>query len=303
VRRVALKVDCDTYVGTRDGVPRLLEILAARGVRATFFFTFGPDRSGLAARRFFTTPGFLRKMWKSRAGSLYGFPTVLYGTLLPAPVIGEKCASEIRSVAAAGHETGVHAWDHVAWHDRVDRWGAEQIRQESNLAHAAYARILGRATRAAAAAGWSANARSLAVEEERGLLYASNTRLGSPFFPRAEGRVFRTLEIPTTLPTLDETLAWPQHRDEESQRSFFRRAPRATEVHTIHAEVEGRSKAGLFEKILDDWKADGILFPTLEELAAEALTRREEIPVRELTRTTLPGRAGTVVSGWQELAA
>src|SRR5262249_62383000 len=109
--RIALKVDCDTAVGTREGVPRLLEIFARRGVRATFFFTFGPDRSGVAARRFFTQPGFLSKMLRSNAASLYGFPTVLYGTLLPAPVIGERCEREIRGAGLAGHETGVRGWD------------------------------------------------------------------------------------------------------------------------------------------------------------------------------------------------
>ena len=87
-RRVALKVDCDTYIGTREGIPALLDVFARRGIRATFFFTLGPDRSGVAVRRFFTRKGFLKKMWKSRAGSLYGFPTVVYGTLLPAPRIG-----------------------------------------------------------------------------------------------------------------------------------------------------------------------------------------------------------------------
>ena len=67
--RVALKVDCDTYEGTRDGIPRLLEIFAARGIRATFFFTLGPDRSGVALRRIFTRKGFLAKMIRSRAPS------------------------------------------------------------------------------------------------------------------------------------------------------------------------------------------------------------------------------------------
>jgi undecaprenyl phosphate-alpha-L-ara4FN deformylase len=70
-RRVALKVDCDTLVGTREGVPALLEVLAAREIYATFFFTLGPDRSGVAARRVFTQRGFLRKMLRSRAASLY----------------------------------------------------------------------------------------------------------------------------------------------------------------------------------------------------------------------------------------
>ncbi len=126
--RVALKVDCDTFLGTRDGIPRLLEILAAREIRATFFFTLGPDRSGLAARRVFTRKGFLRKMIRSRAPRLYPLRTMLSGTLLPAPAIGERCAAQIRSVAQAGHETGVHGWDHVRWQDRLERMKPEAIR-------------------------------------------------------------------------------------------------------------------------------------------------------------------------------
>ena len=295
--RIALKVDCDTYVGTRDGVPRLLEILGERGIRATFFFTFGPDRSGVAVRRFLTTPGFARKMLKSRAASLYGFPTVLYGTLLPAPRIGERCRRQIRSVAEAGHDTGVHAWDHVGWHDRLDSWGEPKVREQSGLAHEAYESVFERPATAAAAAGWTVNVLSLSVESERNLSYTSNTRLGKPFFPRAGGRAFEALEIPTTLPTLDETLSWSELSNEEAQRRFFRQAPRATQVHTIHTEVEGRSKSALFAGILDDWVSDGVTFLTLEELARETLARGE-VPTRELARTTLRGRGGTVATGW-----
>ncbi|MEP7132373.1 MAG: polysaccharide deacetylase family protein [Acidobacteriota bacterium] len=296
-RRVALKVDCDTLVGTREGIPALLDVFARRGIRATFFFTLGPDRSGVAARRVFTRRGFLRKMWKSRAASLYGFPTMLYGTLLPAPPIGERCAREIRSVADAGHETGVHGWDHVGWHDGLDRWPEEKIRQHVDRAHAEYRRIFGTAATSSAAPGWTANAQSLDVESERGLLFTSNSRGGSPFFPRAGGRTFATLEIPSTLPTLDETLAWDDLPHDAARRDFYRRAMRGTEVHTIHTEVEGRSRRALFEQILDDWRADGVSFPTLEELARETLARPGEIPVRELVRTTLPGRGGTVAAG------
>ena len=271
MKRVALKIDCDTYVGTRDGVPRLLEVFAARGIRATFFFSYGPDRSGVAVRRVFTKRGFLTKMLRSRAASLYGFPTVLYGTFLASPMIGERCAGQIREAARAGHETGVHGWDHVGWHDHLDDWTEKKIREEYGRAHEEHARIFGSPARASAAPGWTANAKSLAVEEERSLLYTSNTRGGPPFFPSAGGRVFRTLEIPSTLPTLDETLAWPELEDDEAQRRFFRQSVRATEVETIHAEVEGRSKLPLFARILDDWIADGVAFPTLEELAKEIL--------------------------------
>jgi hypothetical protein len=118
----------------------------------------------------------------------------------------------------------------------------------------------------------------------------------------AGGRVFRTLEIPTTLPTLDETLAWPQPKTDADQRALFRKEARGTQVHTIHAEIEGRSRATLFEGILDDWLADGVSFPLLSELAREVLQHHDAIPVRPISKATLPGRTGTVTTGWPEAA-
>jgi peptidoglycan/xylan/chitin deacetylase (PgdA/CDA1 family) len=299
-RRVALKVDCDTDEGTRAGVPRLVEILGARGIRATFFFTLGPDRSGMAVKRIFTKKGFLRKMLRTRAPSLYGWRTMLAGTLLPAPMIGERGADAMRATARAGHATGVHGWDHVGWHDRLDAMSLVDIRSDYGRAHAEYLRIFGVPARASAAPGWTVNARSLEVQEERALLFTSDTRGGSYFFPRAGDHVFRTLEIPTTLPTLDETLSWPELRSDDDQRRYFREAARGTQVHTIHAEVEGRSKAGLFAAMLDDWLEDGVTFPLLSELAREALAHHAAIPARPVSRMELPGRAGTVATGWPE---
>jgi peptidoglycan/xylan/chitin deacetylase (PgdA/CDA1 family) len=252
-------------------------------------------------------------MLRSRAASLYGFPTVLYGTLLPAPEIGARCAGVMRAVAAAGHETGVHAWDHVAWHDGLDRMSADAMRALMSRAHEKYREIFGRPARAAAAAGWTVNARSLEVEAERELLYTSNTRGGAPFFPSAGGTAFSTLEVPSTLPTLDETLAWPHLSTDAAQREFFRGAiggeggsgvetgaSQGAHVHTIHAEVEGRSKASLFEAILDDWRTAGAEFRPLGDIAGEALARRAEVPAREVVRVQIPGRGGTVATGWPE---
>ena len=56
----------------------------------------------------------------------------------------------------------------------------------------------------------------------------------------------------------------------------------------------------LFSVILDDWKADGVAFVTLSEIARETLARREAVPVRALSRTRLPGRGGEVTTGWPE---
>ena len=59
--QLALKIDVDTYRGTREGVPRLVEMLKRHNVQATFFFTLGPDHTGRAIRRVFR-PGFLGKV-------------------------------------------------------------------------------------------------------------------------------------------------------------------------------------------------------------------------------------------------
>jgi len=84
---VALRVDVDTRRGLAEGVPRLLEFFRRAGIRASFFVTMGPDRSGLAIRRALQ-PSFLFKMWRTNPLKLYGLRTLLSGTLLPALPVG-----------------------------------------------------------------------------------------------------------------------------------------------------------------------------------------------------------------------
>lgn len=295
-RRLALKVDCDTYEGTKAGIPALLRLFDRFGIRASFYFTLGPDRSGRAIARVFTRKGFLKKMLRSRAVSMYGPRTMLYGTLLPAPDIGARLAAVLRSVAEAGHEVGVHAWDHVRWHDRLDRLSEEQVSRDYGLAHERFAEIFGRPAHCSAAPGWHATATSLAVQERYHLRYASNTRGGTPCFPEALGRRFETLEIPTTLPTWDETLNAPEFANEAAFIDHYRRSIRGTEVHSIHTEVEGVAYADLFRRQLEAWVADGVGFVAMETIAAEALATPERVPVRRIVRTTLPGRAGEITS-------
>lgn len=234
-------------------------------------------------------------MLRSRAISLYGPRTILSGTLLPAPDIGRTLDGVIRSVAEDGHEVGVHAWDHVRWHDRLDRMSDAEIERDNGAAHEAFERIFARRARCSAAPGWHITERALAIEERHGLLYASNTRQGGPFFPaRPEGGRFATLEIPTTLPTWDETLGAAGFPDERAIVDYYRRAIVGQEVHSIHTEVEATAYASLFSRQLDAWLADGVRFVTLDEIAREQLAAPAAVPVRRLVRLTLPGRAGQV---------
>ena len=293
-RRVALKVDCDTFLGTRDGLPNLLRTFDRMRIRASFFFTLGPDRSGRAIFRVFTRAGFLKKMLRSGAASMYPKRTMMYGTLLPAPRIGRRIPGLIRSVGDAGHEVGVHGWDHIRWHDRATRMREDEAEREYGAAHAEFARIFGRRALASAAPGWQAGYATLAVQEHFALDYASNTRLGAPFHPAAGDRRFETLEIPTTLPTWDETYNAEGWGTGSELIARYRAAVQGTEVHSIHTEVEATALLPLFEQQLDAWRADGVGFVTLEEIAREVRAAPGAIPVRRIVPIVLPGRAGTV---------
>jgi undecaprenyl phosphate-alpha-L-ara4FN deformylase len=292
--RVALKVDVDTFRGTRDGVPALLEELAAAGVRATFFFTVGPDNSGRAVLRIFRKRGFLAKMLRTNAARMYGWRTALYGTLLPAPEIGRRCRATLAAVRAAGHEVGLHAWDHVTWQDRLERLPRAAVEAQLDRGIAAFATIFGEAPRAFAAPAWFCTADAFAALDERGFDYLSVSRgAAAPFFPRLGGRTLGTLEVPTTLPTLDEELG----RDGVTAENYVDRLvaryrPGRDEVLTVHAETEGLAYRGLFRQLLARHRSLGIFTRPVGSLAAET---RDAAPAGDIGWGEVPGRAGKVV--------
>lgn len=292
--RLALKVDVDTDRGTRLGVPALVADCREFGAPACFLFSLGPDQTGRAITRIFR-PGFFRKVSRTSVVSMYGVRTLLNGTLLPAPHIGRRNAGVMRAVRDAGFEVGIHCHNHYRWQDHVHRMTLEQVRAEFVAARVEFLRIFGREAPTAGAAGWQSNARSREVYDEAGLLYASDARNGAPFFPRLDGRVFRTLEIPSTLPTFDELLGRREYPDDRIVPHYLSllRAD-AVNVLTVHAEIEGMGKRALFRQLLAACRDRAVRFIRLDEFARELLANRDSIPVRDQVLAPIDGRSGLV---------
>lgn len=140
--KLAIKIDVDTYRGTRDGVPALAKLLKKRAVPATFLFSFGPDNTGKALRRIFRK-GFLKKCLRSNVAGNYGIKTLLYGTLLPAPKIARLCSAQMAAAASDGFECGIHCWDHFKWQDYLFAMRDTEIEAEFSNARAEFEKVFG----------------------------------------------------------------------------------------------------------------------------------------------------------------
>ena len=181
-KSIGLKIDVDTERGTRIGVPNLIALLSRYGIHATFLFSLGRDNTGRAIRRIFR-PGFWSKVSRTSVVQTYGLRTLTNGLLWPGPHIGRKHAALMRSVEVAGHEVGVHCYDHVAWQDNVHKWSQRRVYQEVNKAAQMFHKIFSRPPTVMGSAGWQANQHSLEAYDRHQLLYASDTRGTTPFYP------------------------------------------------------------------------------------------------------------------------
>ena len=288
---IALKVDVDTLRGTLEGVPCLVSVLAEFGVRASFYFSLGPDHTGWALKRVFR-PGFVQKAVRTSVLEHYGLKTLMYGVLLPGPDIGRRAGDVMRSVAAAGHETGIHCHDHVYWQDNVATRDEAWTNREVDRAADAYRAVFGKASRSHCAAGWQVNPYLFAREDALGMDYASDTRGTHPFLPVMGDVVARCPQLPTTLPTLDELIGRDGRTADDAVRELLELTPAGgpNHVYTLHAELEGQRLQALFRTLLTQWLARGHRLVTMAT-AASALSR-EDLPRHRVEMAPLTGRSG-----------
>lgn len=290
--KIGLKVDVDTLRGTREGTAALARLFERRGINATFLFSVGPDHTGRALRRLLR-PGFLAKVLRTSVPSTYGLKTLAYGTLLPGPHIGRLASAEMRAIRDAGFEVGLHAWDHVRWQDAVARKGEDWTRREWQRGIDTYTEIFAEAPTCCGAAGWQINDTVPVLEEEAALRWASDTRGETPFLPHVNGRTRPCVQLPTTLPTMDELIGRNGVSSQNVGQSLvdeLSRNPRDLHVFTLHSELEGGPLLGQFQKALVGWQAAGAEFCTLGDMAS--LLDTATLPVAKIEQGRVAGRAG-----------
>jgi peptidoglycan/xylan/chitin deacetylase (PgdA/CDA1 family) len=302
-KRLALKVDVQTYRGTLEGVPRLVEALRRHDAQATFLFALGSEHTGTRLLRMGGAA--LRKLGDRPLLSHYGAKTLLYGTVLPAPDIGRRCADIMRKVRDAGFEVGIHAWDSARWREAAAcsdaRWTMDQMTRAVDR----FEEIFGTQPQVHGAAGWQMNTHAYRLTQRLGFDYCSDTRGIHPFLPVVNAELIACPQVPTTLPALDELLA----RDGMSlanAASLLVKATRtlpapAGHVYTLSAELEGMELLPLFEQILHAWRTDGMDLLSLNTYFAAA--RAETLPRHRVEIGRLDGFASAVALQGAEFLA
>jgi undecaprenyl phosphate-alpha-L-ara4FN deformylase len=291
--RIALKVDVDTLRGTVEGVPRLLRLLEQRGIAATFLFSLGPDHTGWALRRVFR-PGFLSKVSRTSVLKHYGLRTLMYGVLLPAPDIGRSAAGPMRECQRAGHECGLHTWDHVVWQDNVRQRDEAWTRRQMTLAYQRFGEVFGEPPATHGAAGWQMNEYALQQIDDWGMAYASDGRGQGPFRPMVAGQAAHHIQWPTTLPTFDELVGTPGVEEGNVHRAVLQLTDGDRDhVFTLHAELEGGLFAPAFAALLDGWRAQGHKLGPLAD--SHRALAGGPLPLRALTWGQVTGRSGELM--------
>ena len=290
---IALKVDVDTLRGTREGVPKLIALLRGHDARATVLFSLGPDHTGWALRRVFR-PGFLRKVSRTSVVSHYGLRTLMYGVPLPGPDIGLRAADAMRAARDAGHECGIHTWDHVYWQDHVRMRDAAWTRAQMRRAWQRFEAVFGAPPSTHGAAGWQMNAEAFRQLDDWGLRYASDGRGAEPYVPVLDGTPCRHVQLPTTLPTLDELIGADGIDEGNVHEALLSRTEDGRDhVFTLHAELEGGKLAPVFERLLQGWRRQGHRLAPLAALYEQL--DRARLPHLPLAWGTVPGRSGELI--------
>ncbi len=306
---LTLKIDVDTYRGTRVGMPNLVRLLHKHQANATFLFSLGPDHTGWALRRAFR-PGFFQKVSRTSVLEHYGLKTLMYGVMLPAPDIGVECAAEMRAVRDAGFECGIHTWDHVVWQDNVRRRDVAWTKDFMQKSYDRFQEIFGVVPKTHGAAGWQMNDAAFAQLDTYGMTYASDGRAlltergalvnpsDGPYRLSIPGKTLRCMQMPTTLPTLDELLGCTidgvliDTNNIAATILKLTKEPR-DHVYTLHAELEGQKLAPIFEELLAGWRAQGYDLVAMSDYYQKI--KNAPLPTCPVRWGELPGRSGELI--------
>ncbi|MEJ2622846.1 MAG: deacylase [Candidatus Thiodiazotropha sp.] len=246
--KIGLRVAVNTLVGALQGVPALLKLFDEYQVKASFFFATGADQSGRLTNRT-QQPWYPQLPLKSR----------LYGVLLKPPQIALEAGAVMRSVAAAGHETGILCHDRGCWLKEMAHGDQAWTRNQLHMAVDSYTAVFGEQPSCMASAGWQTNPHLLHLQQALNFDYACDVRGKSAFFPVLQSVESSCPQLPTTLPTLSELLKQGGAITLQNVHEYLYAESQYIlphgHIYACNAEMEGITHLDVMQKLLVMWRS------------------------------------------------
>lgn len=250
-----LRIDVDTLKGLTHGVPQILDTLDDFKIRATFFITMGPDKTG---RNLFHLPRRKGRNIKISPLQKYGLKQMLYGLLIPPPLM-EQYEHIIKKICKKGHEVGLHGYNHYYWANYFQKMSFEETARLISKGVDCLEKIIGKKPCgfAAPAFKWSKN--SLLLLNKLNFAYSSDVYGRTPFYPEIGGKKLDLLQIPVSEILIEDLVA--QGVPDSQILAIFQKNLRKWNFITmyVHASYEFLYKNHLIRSILNEAQSDDSL--------------------------------------------
>jgi undecaprenyl phosphate-alpha-L-ara4FN deformylase len=194
----------------------------------------------------------------------------------------------INAIQEGNHELALHGFHHFRWQLHLKEWTIERIKREIESGRESFKLLTGGYPQAFAAPGWETSEPFFHAEDQFGFAYASDIRGGGPCYPLVKGKRMQTLQIPVTVPTLDELIALGNAEE------LLDLQVGDGDVYCAHAEFDGITHLSLFARFLEERIQKGCAFVPLVEISQ----RVRNAGKAALEYRFMPGRSRKVT--WQK---
>ena len=253
----SLRIDLESDKGIREGVPKILNLLAKHNIKVSFYVTMGGESN------FFQLLKYRKKLSGKRRVSVFSRMEILRMIFFPKDFVSEN-KKILKKILAEGHELGIHGWKHREW-----TRGLEKINVKNSIIKAVekYRKIFGKSPVSFCAPAFRTNSKVIKILYSNGIKIISDIRGKSP---KKMGEI---INVPITIQgkgntPIIEYLAGEGFSDDEifSQLKLKIKKSNFSSMY-IHGMFECQEKIELLDKLFEWIKKNKIKTKKIIEVA------------------------------------
>ena len=256
---VALRIDLESQKGIKEGVPKILNLLAKHDIKASFYLTMGGESNLLDLL------GYRKKIPGKRKINVFSKKELIRMILFPRDFAKEN-KSILKRILGEGHELGIHGWKHRTW-----TRGLEKINIEKQIDNSIkkYWLLFGKKPETFCSPAFRINKKVIQILNRKGIKIISDLE-GEKSFKIPDTNI---INVPITIKGKNNTpiieyLTGEGFNDEEILEYLLKKM-KEKKLATIyvHGMFECIKKIDLLDNLFENLKKEKIPIKTIKEIA------------------------------------